>query len=115
MERLVATLSRTTGAAGAAVSVELERAQGNVASLDTRLAEVRTREAALAATHVDEADVARALQDFDELWSVLLTTEKERVLGLLIAGIRYDGSTGKLDIDWRIAGFGQLAQEVGGG
>ena len=111
VERLVGTLSRTTGSA----DDELERAQGNLTTLDARLAEVRARETVLAAQHVDETDVARALQDFDELWSVLLTPEKERVLGLLIAGIRYDGSTGKLDIDWRIAGFGQLAGEVGGG
>ena len=115
VERLVATLSRTTGPAADAVRAELERAQATVATLDARFAEVRARETSLAAMHVDEADVARALHDFDELWSVLLTPEKERVLGLLIAGIRYDGATGKLDIDWRIAGFGQLAEEVGGG
>ena len=114
VERLVGTLSRTTGPAADAVRAELEKAQGNIAALDSRLAEVHARETVLVAQHVDEADVARALQDFDELWSVLLTPERERVLGLLIAGIRYDGSTGKLDVDWRIAGFGQLAEEVGG-
>ncbi len=114
VERLVATLSRTTGPAAEAVRAEVEKAQANVTTLDARLAEVRAREAALASQHVDEADVAHALRDFDELWSVLLTSEKERVLGLLIAAIRYDGSTAKLDIDWRLAGFGELAQELGG-
>ena len=69
VERLVETFSRTTGPAADAVRAELERAQANVSTLDARLAEVRAREAALATQHVDEADVARALQDFDELWS----------------------------------------------
>ena len=111
--RLVATLSRTTGTAAEAVRAEIEKAQANVTALEARLAEVRAREAALAAQTVDEADVARALEAFDPIWDVLVTAEKERVLGLLIAAIRYDGSTGKLDIDWRLAGFGELAQEVG--
>ena len=36
-----------------------------------------------------------------------------RVLQLLIERIDYDGGTGKLQISWRLAGFGQLAEEVG--
>ena len=70
--------------------------------------------ASIMAQDVDPADVARALEDFDELWSVLLTPEKERVLRLLIDAVRYDGGTGKLEIDWRLAGFTQLAEEVSG-
>ncbi len=114
VERLVATLSRTTGPAAEAVRGELEKAQEHVAILEARLAEVHTQENALAAQHVDEADLAQALQDFDELWSALLTPEKERIIQLLVEAIRYDGATGKLDIDWRLSGFGELAEEVGG-
>ena len=44
---------------------------------------------------------------------MLLTPEKERVLRLLIDRIDYDGGTGSLDITWRLAGFGQLAGEIG--
>jgi hypothetical protein len=44
---------------------------------------------------------------------VLLTPEKERVLRLLIEKVDYDGGTGKLDVAWRLAGFGQLAEEIG--
>jgi hypothetical protein len=44
---------------------------------------------------------------------VLLTPEKERVLQLLIERIDYDGSVNQLDITWRLAGFGQLAKEIG--
>jgi hypothetical protein len=32
---------------------------------------------------------------------------------LLIERIDYDGGTGSLDIAWRLAGFGQLAEEIG--
>ena len=113
VERLVETLSRTTGSGADAVRVELERTQERVSTLDARLAEVHAREAALATQHVDEADVARALQDFDELWSVLLTPEKERVLGLLIERVTYDGATQRLEITFSPAGVATLAAEVG--
>ena len=43
---------------------------------------------------------------------MLLTPERERVLGLLIDRIDYDGRDGKLEIPWRLAGFGELAAEV---
>ncbi len=42
-----------------------------------------------------------------------MTPERERVLRLLIEKIEYDGGTGKLEIAWRLAGFGQLAGEIG--
>ncbi len=111
--RLVSTLSRTTGPAADAVRAEVEKAQANIAAFDTRLAEVRPREAALAAQSVEEADVARALQDFDELWSVLLTPEKERVLRLLVERVTYDGVTQRLEITFAPAGIATLAAEVG--
>ena len=44
---------------------------------------------------------------------MLLTPEKERVLRLLIDRIDYDGGRGKLEITWRLGGFGQLAGEIG--
>ena len=111
---LTAAIAKAGGRVEQALLSSLETAQERITTLDTRLAEVRTREAALAAQTVAEADIGRALEAFDPIWEVLLTHERERVLRLLIAGIRYDGSTGKLDIDWRLAGFGELAQEVGG-
>lgn len=113
VERLVATLSRTTGPVGDAVRAELEKAQESVGTLTARLREVQAREAVLAAQHVDEADVARALQDFDELWSVLLTPERERVLRLLIERVSYDGATRRLEITFAPAGIATLAAEVG--
>ena len=113
VERLVSTLSRTTGPAAEAVRTELEKAQERVATIEARLVEVQAESAALASQCIDEADVARALQDFDELWSVLLTPEKERVLGLLIERVTYDGATQKLEITFAPAGIATLAAEVG--
>ena len=110
---LTAAIAKAGGRVEQALLSSLEAVQERITTLDTRLAEVRDREAALAAQHVDEADVTRALQAFDELWSVLLTPEKERVLGLLIERVTYDGATQKLEITFAPAGIATLAAEVG--
>ena len=60
----------------------------------------------------DRADLARALEEFDPIWQVLLIPERERVLRLLIERIEYDDETQRLDITWKLAGFGQLATEI---
>ena len=57
-------------------------------------------------------NLSRALADFDPIWQVLLTPEKERVLQLLIERIDYHGKIGELAITWRLSGLGQLAAEV---
>ncbi len=62
---------------------------------------------------IDRDELARALVEFNELWSVLLTPERERVLRLLIGRVEYHGADGQLNITWRLAGFGQLVEEVG--
>jgi site-specific DNA recombinase len=111
VERLVAGVTRVTGPAADAVAVELARSQERVTTLESRQREVEAEIAALAKQDIDREAVAVALLEFDPLWDVLLTPERERVLKLLVDRIDYGG--GELAIQWRLAGFGQLAAEVG--
>ena len=46
---------------------------------------------------------------------MLLQAERERVLKLLVDAVRYDGSTQQLNIDFRLAGFAELAGEISDG
>ena len=114
IENLVRTLTETNGAARDAVRTELEKAQEQVRTLENRMAEIQEKRTSLEAQQIDEADLARTLEVFDPIWDVLLTPEKERVLRLLINCVRYNGETQRLDIDFRLAGITELAQEVGG-
>ena len=82
-------------------------------TLESRRSEIKNELVTLDVQAVDRADLARALEAFDPIWNVLLTPEKERVLQLLIEQINFDGGAGKLEIQWRLAGFGQLAEEIG--
>ncbi len=112
VEKLVATLTDTDGAARTAVQTQLEESQQHVHTIENRLAEIRAEQAELDAQNLDPADLARALEAFDPVWDALLTPEKERVLRLLISAVRYDGSTKRLEIDFRLSGIAELAKEV---
>jgi site-specific DNA recombinase len=113
VERLTTTLSRTAGTAADAVVSELGKAQERKHQLETRQRQIREELSSLDTQAVNRDELARALEAFDPIWEVLLTPERERVLRLLIDRIDYDGGTDKLQINWRLAGFGQLVEEVG--
>ena len=114
IEDLVATLTSTHGPARAAVHNELEKAQQHVQTLENRTLEIDQKLAELDAQAIDSADVAGAMEAFEPIWEVLLTPEKERVLRLLIEAVRYDGGTQRLEIDYRLAGLADFAEEVNG-
>ena len=112
VERLVGGLTRATGPAADAVAAELGRAQERLATLEARQVEVREQIATLKAQEIDREELAIALQEFDPIWDALLTPERERVMKLLIDRIDYNGEAGRMEIRWRLAGFGQLADEI---
>ena len=112
VERLVGTVARVNGTAADAVAAELAKAQARVAALEARHGDIATELASLDGQATSREDFARALVEFDPIWDVLLTPERERVLALLIERIDYRGDTQELTIRWRLAGFGQLGVEV---
>ena len=105
-------MSRVTGTAADAVAAELEKAQSHVQTVEARLHEIDDELDALMTQDVNRDDLARALEEFDPIWEVLLTPERERVLKLLIEKIEYNGASGEMTIQWRLTGFGELAAEV---
>ncbi len=113
VQRFVEAVSRVSGPAADAIAGELTAVQERVVKLESRQAEIKVELAALNAQAIDRDELARALVEFNELWSVLLTPERERVLQLLIDRVEYDGADGQLNITWRLGGFGQLVEELG--
>jgi len=114
VQKLVRALADATGAARGAVNAEVQKDQERLQTLEARRTEVAQKQQALAAQQVDEAELARALEAFDPVWDELWTTEKERVLNLLIDQVRYHGETGRLEIDFRLSGISTLAVEMNG-
>ena len=95
-----------------AVTSELEKAHHRVRTIGGRLHEIDGELDALRTQEIDRDVLARALHDFDPIWDVLLTPERERVMHLLIERIKYNGRTQRMTIAWRLNGFGQLAKEM---
>jgi hypothetical protein len=56
--------------------------------------------------------VRRALAQFTDLWDVLLSPERERVVRLLIDSVDYHGANGELKITFSATGVRHLVADV---
>lgn len=81
---------------------------------EQRLTEINEQLVALSGNLVDEQEVAKALAEFDQVWSVLAPGEQARVLNLLVERIDYDGPAGNVSITFRPTGIKSLAAELAG-
>jgi site-specific DNA recombinase len=112
VDRLVKAVAATNGPAAGALHDALALAQERLLALEARVREIRGQAEALAASQIDEADLARALQSFTPIWDILHAQERERILRLLIEVITYDGRTEAMTFAFRLAGLGTLAEEA---
>lgn len=85
--------------------------QEQITSVERRLSEVRSELQRLRRNVIDEADVARAISEFDPVWDALSTHEQARLLQLLIQRIDYDGRDGLISITFHNAGIKTLADQ----
>ena len=91
---------------------KLAETQERLTSLERRQREVANRLASLDGQDVDPADVGRALAQFTEIWEVLFSPERERIVRLLIDRVDYAGASGELVITFSSAGAKLLAAEI---
>ena len=102
--RLTTGVTRASGAAADALMAKLAETQERFTTLERRQRVVTERQVALAAQDVDPDAVRRALARFTDLWEVLLSPERERVVRLLIDRVDYNGATGQLKITFSATG-----------
>lgn len=76
-----------------------------------RLTDVTDALEAAAGESVGQADVARALGQFDAVWDALSPREQGRVLGLLVERVEHDGREASVAITFRPTGIKTLAAE----
>lgn len=86
--------------------------QEQIGRLEARLAELDAEIAFLQTMTFDRRDLSRALAAFDEVWDCLLPHEQERVLGLLIDRIEFDGARESVAITFHPTGIKSLAADV---
>jgi site-specific DNA recombinase len=110
--RQTSTVTMANGPAADALMAKLEETQERLTTLESRKREIEQRVAALAAHDVDPEAVGRALAQFSDVWDVLLTPERERVVRLLIERIDYDAPRGELKFTFSATGATLLAAEM---
>jgi len=112
LDRLTSAVARATGAAADALMAKLAEAQERLTTLERRQREVAERQATLVAHDVDPVAVRHTLAQFTEIWDVLLTPERERVVRLLTERVDYHGANGELKITFSATGAKLLTTEV---
>ena len=91
---------------------KLAETQERSTTLEARRRDVADRLIVLGGQDVEPEAVRRALAQFTELWDVLLSPERERVVRLLIDDIQYDGADTNLKITFSSTGARLLVAEV---
>ena len=79
---------------------------------EERLAKVQSQRQALGQSHLNSEDVRLALAQFDHVWSALTPREQNRLVGLLIERVEYDGGAGTIAIQFHAHGIQTLAHET---
>jgi hypothetical protein len=112
VDRLTSAVTRAVGPAAGALLAKVGEAQERLTTLQGRQREVAARLVALDGQDLDPVAVGRALAQFTDLWDVLLTPERERIIRLLIDRVAYHGVDGELTITFSSTGAKLLAVEI---
>ena len=84
-----------------ALQPEIQAAEERLASLAAELRDWQSQE-------IDEAELARALEEFEPIWENLTTAEQTHLLNLIVEKVNYNGKTHKVAVSFRTAGLREL-------
>ncbi|UUO05326.1 recombinase zinc beta ribbon domain-containing protein [Blastopirellula sp. J2-11] len=90
----------------------LADAHDRIQEAERRSTEIEDELAALGGDALDRTEVAAALAEFDAVWACLAPREQERVIGLLVERVEYDGDGGNISISFRPSGIRTLVGEL---
>lgn len=94
------------------VAARLADLQERIRVAEQRITEVRSEVEGLRRNLIDEADVTRALAEFDPVWEALSPREQAHLLQQLIERIDYDGRDGTISLTFQPAGMTALANHI---
>jgi len=81
-----------------------------IARAEQQLGEVKNRTIKIERGRIDEADVAAAFADFDNVWNALSSREQAQVLALLVARVEYDPADSTIAISFYPTAIKSLAE-----
>ncbi len=106
----MAGLAANKGSSARTAIDRLAELHDKVASLDSRLAQVRYELAELEGQRFDVGDLNLALERFDPLWERMSSHEQERFIRALVDQVRYDGKSATVTISFKSTGIKQLCE-----
>jgi site-specific DNA recombinase len=112
LDRLTNAVARASGTAADALMAKLADTHERVTTLDRRQGEVAERLVALDCQDVNPAAIGRALAQFTDLWDVLSSPERERIVRLLIDSVDYAGASGELRFNFSPLGVAMFVKDV---
>jgi site-specific DNA recombinase len=115
---------------------ELNRTNGRVKNLKSQIARIRNPEAARLAEireqlaagetraeelrkeilrrekqRIDEKELRRTMESFEDVWKAMNLDEQRNLLRQLVEKVGYDGRTGKITVSFKSAGVKELVQK----
>lgn len=83
-----------------------------IRAAERRLTEIDNELISLNAELLDDTEVTKALEDFDQLWDALAPREQAALLEVLIERVEYDGERGNVSLTFHPSGIKSLTQEL---
>lgn len=110
--RLIAALATVQGTEVRSITERLGEIDARASEIERRLTEIQDALAHLERTSIDPEQAAQAMAQFTPLWEALTTTERARLVQLLIERIDYDGVGDEVSITFRPNGLAAFTREA---
>jgi predicted DNA-binding ribbon-helix-helix protein len=91
---------------------QLNAIEAQITETNRQLSEAQREIAALSTRSITPEDFRTALTLFDPVWDVLYSTERARILRLLIEQVDLESDSGKIGITFRPTGIAVLRDEM---
>jgi site-specific DNA recombinase len=85
--------------------------QAQIAAAESRAAELRKEIMRQEKLRIDEKDLRRTMESFDEVWKAMNLDEQRALLGLLAEKVGYDSRTGKVTVSFKSASIKALCKK----
>lgn len=83
---------------------------GQIAVAEARAATLRNEVMRSEKRRIDEKDLRRAMESFEDVWKAMNLAEQRSLMHQLVEKVGYDGRTGKIKISFKSAGVKELVQ-----
>ena len=87
--------------------------QEQIGKAEQRMSQIQNERIKLERSLIGDDEVRQALSAFSPVWETLTPKEQERLIGLVVERIDYDGGSGKVAVTFHETGIKTLAGERG--